>query len=365
MKAMGYMKIFFTIGSLSGGGAERVVSVLANNFSRKGHEVTIVTLSKNVYTYPLDMGIRRIHISPSIKIKGFSGGQKILKLKKYISLVNPDIVISFTTGINIYVLLTKLLLPFRVIVSERNDPKRDPKNIIYRIARNVLYNLSDGVVFQTPDAQHYFSSRIQSKGVIINNPIKPDLPEPFTGERKKCIVATGRLENQKNYTLLFEAFAVFRQKYPEYTLDIYGEGSLLKQLKQLTVDLKIDKQTTFKGVVANWHQEARDANMYILSSDYEGMPNALMEALAIGLPCIATNCPCGGPRLLIENGVNGLLIPVNDKDALIKCMLNLEEFPDEGESMGNIAAIDMKKFSVNNITVEWETLINKIIKNNK
>jgi len=357
------MKIIFVIGSLGSGGAERVVSVLANRFNKLGHQVNIITLAKDICIYPLNEGVQHLHIDTDIKLKGLSGLQKVYRLKECIKQLNSDIVISFTAGVSIYVLLARILLPFKIIVSERNDPNLDPKSKVLRKVRNILYNLSDGFVFQTPDAKDYFSKKVQGRSEVIGNPVKPNLPKPFLELRSKRIVATGRLEPQKNYPLLLETFAKFREKYPDYSLDIYGEGALKEQLEQMSYDLDIAQSVKFKGVVDNWHEKSLDASMYILSSEYEGMPNALMEAMAIGLPCISTNCPCGGPSLLIQHEKNGLLTPVNDKNSLLNCMYYIASNQDKARVMGRYAAEEMENYSVQNISKLWLEFSRRIVGN--
>lgn len=354
------MKIIFVIGSLAGGGAERVVSVLSNEFYNLGHQVTIITLAKDECTYTLNKGIQRLHIDSDTKIKGLSGLQRVIRLGKCIKRNNSDVVISFTSGISIYVLLVKMMLPFKVIVSERNDPKRDPRNKLMRKIRNCLYNLSNGFVFQTPEAQNYFSDKIKSRSTVISNPIKACLPEPYKGRRANRIVATGRLETQKNYPLLIEAFAEFLVQYPEYILDIYGSGSLEDELHQKVLKLNVAHAVIFKGIVTNWHEKAKDAGMYILTSDYEGMSNALMEAIAIGLPCISSDCPCGGSRYLISNGENGLLFPVGNKEALVSCMDKIAGDSKYAQRMSNLGMLNSQRFELINIAEAWMKYIKKI-----
>lgn len=355
------MKIVFVIGSLGFGGAERVVSVLANQFFDLGHQVTVITLANNICNYPISNGIHTFHIATNTTIKGLSGLQRIIFLKKYISKINSDIVISFTSGVSIYVLLARLFYPFKIIVSERNDPKQDPKNWFLRLVRDNLYKISDGFVFQTIEAKEYFSRKIQKRSAVISNPIKTDLPKPYHSEQSHRIVATGRLVPQKNYPLLLEAFAEFLELYPKYTLDIYGSGPMEEELHNLVLELGIKESVQFNGVVNNWHDYAKVAEIYVLTSDYEGMPNALMEAMAIGLPCIATDCPCGGPSFLINNGINGLLIPVADKKELIKSMKYYASNLDKARLIGRQASIDMRKFNVQTISQSWLNFINDVL----
>jgi glycosyltransferase involved in cell wall biosynthesis len=180
-----------------------------------------------------------------------------------------------------------------------------------------LYKKADGFVFQTEDAAKYFEGIIKCDSKIIPNPINPKfIKEPYKGEREKNIVTVGRLESQKNQKMLIEAFGKIESKYPEYSLLIYGDGSKKEELQDLIKEKGLENKVILKGKIDDVENVIDKAKMFVLSSDYEGMPNALMEAMALGLPCISTDCPCGGPRYLMENGKSGLLVPVGNSDAM-------------------------------------------------
>ena len=354
------MRITFVIGSLAGGGAERVVSVLANQFSDLGHQVSIITLAKEEYVYPLHEAIIRRHIATDVRIKGLSGIQRVVRLSKIIRQLKSDMVISFTSAINIYVLLAKLGFGSKVVVSERNSPDRNPSSTFMRWIRNRLYPLSDGFVFQTESARQYFPGQIQNKGIVIANPLESNLPQPYPGIRSDKVISVGRLEEQKNYALLLNAFAAFKPEHPDYVLHIYGDGSLKKKIQELILDLNLEDSVILKGYVKNWHEEVLDARMYVLSSDYEGMPNALMEAMAIGLPSIATDCPCGGPGYIIADKKNGLLFPVGDQAALVNCMLSIADYAGFADRISKQGISDSQRFDISQIASQWLSFIEKV-----
>lgn len=311
--------IMFVTAALYSGGAERVISELSNYFVEIGITVNILLLSRSDVQYVLHPKIQINSIQERIGSRtGLSAMLLRIKLiKEYTRLINPDVVISFLSVINIYSCLALWLSKYKLIVSERNNPESDPSNIVKRKIRSMVYLLADGFVFQTEGAKEYFCNKIQEKATVIPNPIKATLPEPYKGIRERRIVAVGRLENQKNYPLLLRSFACLLEDYSEYKLDIFGVGSDKDKLEELAAELNLNAKVNFKGVVQNVHELIKSASIYVLTSDYEGMPNALMEAMAIGLPCIASDCPCGGTASLINHGENGMLFSVGDQEELL------------------------------------------------
>jgi glycosyltransferase involved in cell wall biosynthesis len=225
--------------------------------------------------------------------------------------------------------------------------------------RDMMYPLADGFVFQTAEAQRYFSKKIQKRSTIIANPIKANLPEPFEGERTDRVVALGRLEPQKNYPLLFRAFKRVAEKRDGLTLDIYGGGSQQENLAKLIAEMGMENKIFLRGISANVHDEVLDASAFVLSSDFEGMPNALMEAMAIGLPCISTDCPCGGPEFLIDNEVNGLLVPVKDEEALVNALERVLSDKNFSQRISENAVKLREECNLERIADKWLEFIEK------
>ena len=177
------------------------------------------------------------------------------------------------------------------------------------------------MIFQTEMAKSFFPDAIQKKGVVLKNPVDAQrIPEQYTGERERVIVGAGRLSQQKNMPLLLKAFARFAPNHPEFKLRIFGEGELREELTELARSLQIAGQVELPGRSTALLEKMNSSAMFVLSSDYEGMPNVLLEAMCMGMPCISTDCPSGGPRELIKDGVNGLLVPVGDEAALYEAM---------------------------------------------
>lgn len=310
------MKIIFVISAMNGGGAERVLATLANCYVQQGDEVTILMVAGDESAYLLDEKVNILsigqpsHGNPLVQVK------RLWVMRKYFKQHNDSVIVSFGTEINLFTILSSLGLKNKAIVSERNDPNQ----CSYRKIRDVVYSLCKGFVFQTEDAKKCFSDKVQKNSVVIPNPIRKQLPMPFEGKREKKIAAVGRLEPQKNHALLLKAFAEFYKSYPEWELHIFGKGKLEQTLKQQAQELGIENHLVFKGFRSDILETIRDYGMYVLSSDYEGISNSLMEAMALGLPCISTDCPIGGSALCIKDGENGLLVPVGDTVALQKAM---------------------------------------------
>lgn len=313
-------KIMFVIGQLSNGGAERVVSVLANSFADKGFDVSVVTLIKDEVAYELDKKVNYINIHTAFQNKLLRIASRTSGLRKTIKNIAPDVIIAFTTEINLYAIVANKFSEIPLIISERNDPYRDPPQKIVRKLRDAMYRNADGFVFQTPDAKAYFSRILKDKGTVIPNPISGNLPERYEGERTKRIVTVSRLYPQKNLGLLIRAFANVHKDFSEYRLEIYGDGYLREELCELTRSMGIWEYVDFKGYQTDVYKKIYDTALFVLPSDYEGISNAMLEALGMGIPVVCTDCPIGGARMFISNYENGILVPVNDEAALTEAM---------------------------------------------
>ncbi len=358
------MKIMFFIPGLGSGGAERVISILANSLAEKGIEIDIVSICNDKCVYNINTEINRINLD----MDKFNGNKisKIIERLKRIRLITknkkPDIIISFLSEVNIDVCFALLGIKTPIIVSERNDPKIDPKSKIKQILRKIAYMNASGYVFQTDDAQNYFSNKIKRKSKIIMNPLSENLPTVNFEEREKRIVSVGRLNNQKNYPMTFKAFQKFSKEYPEYTLEIYGEGNLKDDLTQLIKEMNLTEKIILKGFCSNVHKEVKNAAMFVMSSDFEGMPNALIEAMAMGIPSISTDCPCGGPKMLIKDKENGLLVPVGNSQLLLEAMKYYADFPSEARKTSEKSVLIKEKLNKAEIVNQWFNYIEEIIK---
>lgn len=353
--------IIFVISALHGGGAERVITTLANYMAGRGDDVTVLMTAGDEVVYRLEENVRLVSIGQA------SGGNPLVQLKRlaamrrYFKAHRQSHIVSFSTRINLFTIIASLGLKMDVIVSERNDPDR----FHYKWLRNMIYAMGNRFVFQTEDAADCFSGQIRARSHVIPNPIRTGIPEAYSGEREKKIAAAGRLEPQKNHKLLLEAFAGFHQRFPEYTLHIYGKGKLERELKVLASELHIESHVVWEGFREDILERIRTYGMYVLSSDYEGISNSLMEAMAMGLPCISTDCPIGGSRLCIQDGQNGRLIPPGDREALQRAMEWVAQDNNRAELMGQRAAGIRERFSEEKICECWRDFIGESAESTK
>lgn len=256
-----------------------------------------------------------------------------------------------------------MFLNIKTVISVRNDPKIEYKSKKDKLLMKLLYPKADGYIFQTEEAKRYFNKKIQDNAIIIPNPINETFKrESYADEREKIIVSVGKLEEQKNQMLLIKAFQEVEKKYDNYKLIIYGEGSLRAKFESEIEKIGLKGKILLPGISNNLKEELYKKKMFILSSDYEGMPNALMEAMALGLPVISTNCPCGGPEFLIKDEINGILVPVNNKDKLVEAMLQLIENEKFSRKIGIEATKISEDLAPKKINEIWEKYILSIIK---
>lgn len=361
------MKILFYIGNLRKGGAERVVVTLSNNLV-KSNDVTIITTTDEKVEYELDKNVNIFNL------KDFKGNKNSLskniiylkKLSKYIRKINPDIILGFLPEPSYRLLLLKPFIKTPVIISDRNDPKIEYASFKSKIIMKWLYHRADGFVFQTSEAQNYFSKKIQSKSTVIANPVDDKFFNVnYCGEKSKEFINVGRLNKQKNQILLIESFKEVVKKYPDYKLLIYGDGNMKEEISSYIIKNKLNDNVKLCGNVDNIENVLKDKKGFILSSKYEGMPNALMEAMAVGMPCISTDCPCGGPRELIDNNKNGLLVENDNKDELIFSISMLIENNDKCKQLSKKAKEKMKNYSCNKIVNKWFNFMKEVCEREK
>ena len=300
---MGKEIIIVTI-SLGNDGAERILTELARQWHHDGHEITVIQTSPNRYgtEYALPEGIEQIqiHTISSNKILRF-----LQEIKALIGILKqrPNATcLSFLSASSFILAISSWFVKNRMVFSERNNPRKVPIGKHQQILRNFAFRFADAIVFQTEDAKSYFSKSIQSRGHIIPNPINGNLPEPYEGEREKIIVTACR----------FNAFSMLADEFKDYKLVIYGQGVLEDELRQQIANLGLTDRVLLPGFATNILEQERPCTMFVSSSDFEGISNSMLEAMGMGLPVVVTDCPVGGARMVIQDGVNGLLVPVWD-----------------------------------------------------
>lgn len=343
------MQIIFVTASMTGGGSERVIAGLSEQFVSMGHEVFIIMTAGSQIAYELPEAV-------SISIIGEQTGgsvkkrfDRIFELRKSFKNHKQALIISFGTETNMFCILANLGRKQKLIISERNDPNK----CTYKLLRNIIYSMGKDFVFQTEDALRHFSKKIQKRGIVIPNPLLNSIPTPYMGEREKKVVAVGRLTHQKNHRLLLEAFADFSKEEKEYQLVLYGQGELQEMLENQAEELNIQNNVIFAGFKSDILECIKSASMYVLSSDYEGISNSLLEAMALGLPVISTDCPIGGSRMCIQNGVNGILVELNNKRELAEAMKKIAADTKFAKELGVQAAKIRDRFALEKIAKQW------------
>lgn len=352
-------KIVFVTGVLSDGGAERVISVIADSLANQGYDINILTIfgAKNDYLFNPRVNI--VPLESKSKNNVYSTIRKLRLMRREIKKINPDIIISFVAIINIYTIISTLFLSKKLIISERNDPYQNPENKYIRFLRNVLYLFADHIVFQTEDAKRYFSSKIQDKGSIIHNPLSSKLPNWEINNSEKVIITASRLTEQKNLPMLIDAFAMIENEFPNYTLKIFGIGDLREILVDYVKKIGLEKKINFQGFTENIHDEMSKASLFVLSSNYEGISNAMLEALAIGVPVISTDSPIGGAKMFIKDNYNGFLVKTGDTKGLASVMRKVLNDKNLAQSISYEAKKIQKILNKDEIINEWIKLIEK------
>lgn len=345
------MRISIFIDGIWGGGAERFASLLSSGLASVGHDVRLLTGPKRDEEYEISFDVKRVIL---YKKRSFLNNAYLINRYNR----DNDIEICIAVGIyaNLAVALSSIIGKTKVVICERSAPHFDHLSRKTKLLRKLLYNRGDAFVFQTLEAKSFFCRRIQRRSVIIPNPIKPGLPCRGSETRKE-IVAIGRLSAEKNYSLLLEAFAAICKSHDDYSLYIYGKGGEKGRLIKEAEDLGINDHVHFEGFVDDVHRRVADADIFVLSSDYEGLPNSLIEAMAMGFPVISTNCGGGGPKMLIENGVNGLLVPPNDVQALADAILLYIEDPQLKEKCSKNARLIYNRCSMEVVMNQWDSFL--------
>ncbi|HBN21863.1 MAG TPA: hypothetical protein DD412_01320 [Holosporales bacterium] len=359
------MKILFVISSLEAGGAERVLTQLATHWADdKGHEVHIVIFRPQGTDsfYPLSSKVK-LHTLGDLKRNGasfLSWGKRFMSslwgLRLFIKKLNPDHVVSFVNVINIVTLLTTLGLKKPLIISERVDPRYHNITLLGNFLRRILYPLATKLIVQGDYIASYFPY-LKGRVFIIPNPVS--VPSSISSKKEtKRLIHVGRLTPQKGQDILLKAFAKALKSAPNWHLDLYGQGAEKENLESLTKELGLQNNVTFQGVTKNIQEKVSEASVFCFPSRFEGFPNALSEAMALGLPVVASDC--GGNLELVQHEENGLICPIDDVDAFAKALARLMTQPDYGEKLGNQAKKSMKKFSKKTAFEKWDEVISRV-----
>lgn len=357
------MHIAVVTRSMGTGGAERVIVQLLREWQKKGHQCSLLCMHPQPAFYMIPEGISSYDV-PTFARNG--NVDKILRykhLRKWVKESTPDIVLAMPEEIGVYVLAAMVGTGIPVVVSERNNPWVMPNKKITRALRRMVYPFAKGLIFQTEQAASFFPKRQREKGIVLPNPLDISrLPEVYRGEWEKTVVSAGRLEDQKNFPLLIEAFAKFYEEHQDYKLVIYGEGTKREALEALA-ESKLPKDAwSFPGRVDDLPERISRCAVFALSSDYEGVPNVLIEAMAVGTPVVSTDCAPGGAASLIANGKNGILVPVQSREALTQGLCYMVENPAEAAAMAEQAVNIRETLDAEKVALDWLDYFTQCIK---
>jgi GalNAc-alpha-(1->4)-GalNAc-alpha-(1->3)-diNAcBac-PP-undecaprenol alpha-1,4-N-acetyl-D-galactosaminyltransferase len=359
------MKIVFLIGKLSYGGGEKIIVCLSKTFSESGHDIYFYSWNKKLLEKPEDKPsfIKEIRLldHQGIGVKGKI--LSVLELKKGLISDKIDAVISFGIEVSEITTIAGILADVPVIISERIDPISLPKVKIHRLMRPFFYAIASGKVFQTDRVLNYYPKFVQKGACVIPNPVMyKDLPDPILDQtqKRKEIVAVGRLSPEKRFDLLIRSFQKVSKKHPGFNLYIYGEGELYNDLEKQIAECSLTGKVVLRGNTEDVLGQIKGAEIFVIASEHEGMPNALIEAMAMGLACVSTNFPSGGAEVLIESGINGIIVPAGDIDAMSDALIRLIENDDLRKSISKEAVNIRKTNSLESISRKWLNYIQSI-----
>lgn len=341
--------------TLQYGGAERVISVLLKELTRYYESVELLLYYDGEMSYELPLDVKvtvvenKTHTTNKIK--------NMFWIRRYLH-DNADCVISFLASLNVLILSALMGTRIYKVVSDRSDPYRVPANVFLRKARDLLYLTADAVVIQTGKSYGYFSAVIQKKARIIHNPTSVKREERGLALRTKkqdLVVCVGRLIAVKDPFVLLSAFEMFHKRFPSYRLIWFGEGEMRGEMERWVTQKGLGGCISLPGNRKDIVHETSSAKMFVMMSKYEGMPNALIEAMSIGLPCICTRI--AGAEELIETEKNGILVPVGGIKECCEAMMRLAENEEYAERLGRNAVEVAEALDVENIMKQWMEIL--------
>ncbi|MBR5076755.1 MAG: glycosyltransferase [Bacteroidales bacterium] len=354
------VKLFVSCCTLNHGGAERVLSILSSSLADSFAQVSFLMWVDAPVFYQIDTRVRLINITKQAGSSRFL--PRMRWFRRFIIQERPNLILSFLAPFNMLVLASLLGIRTKVIVAERNDPHFLRGGRLMEKARDALYGRAECILAQTDNIKSYFKGKLNEKTVVIYNPvlINPSLVgSGLLVQKQKRIVSVARLEKQKRHDVLIRAFARFYLRHQDYSLTIYGDGPLRENLAALVHSLGMEGKVSLPGVSKTVMEEIRDAELFVLASTHEGMSNAMLEAMCIGLPCLCTRV--SGAVDLIEDGKNGMLVDVNDENGLVEKMTFIIEHPEIRQTIGLEAVKVYEKLRADIISKQWIDVLDSFI----
>ena len=362
------MRLLFLNTNIGYGGASKIMVWVANICANEGYDVYFLTYRDSEYKQILDQRIKANHIQLEDKSgKGKGLWNTVRCIRSYIITKKIDVAVGFLSPSQLRLSLACIGLSCKLLFSQRGDPFQVPyglKNKIIQYVNHRLFCKADAFVFQTPMAANYYPKSVRNKSVIICNPIHPLVRSvQREGNITKDIVCVARLDIvQKRQDILIKAFNLISSKYPEYRLKLYGDGFSLSDENTLRKLANGNSKIDFMGQTRDVAGAIQNAAVAVLSSDFEGIPNALLEYMSIGVPCISTNCSPGGAAMLIKNKVNGLLVRKGNVIELADAIEYMITHPEEAEQMGRNSMKVNELYSETVIAQKWLELFKSLNK---
>lgn len=363
------MKVVLLVSSLDQGGAERVATSLCNAWSKRGDEVTLVSTYSgggNAF-FEISRDVELIYLADIVGVRRkniLTYMHRMRALRRLITERGPDVIVSFLPNVNFAAILSSAFTGIPLIISERSDPTSyRPEKVIGTLCR-LSYRFADMLTVQTDSVAAKVSSFYPGlkKVRTVPNPLPVDLNRrvPRTATRRKVLLSLGRLSSEKQIDKLITAFSKVAPMFVEWDLHIYGDGPLKEDLASRIKDDGLSDRVLLKGSTkAPWSVMA-ESDAFAMTSKYEGFPNALLEAMGIGLPCVAFDCP-SGPREISRNGKDALLVPLDDLSGLVSALAKLMSDEVLRISLGKQATESvMKRFSLPVVMQRWDVLFCEI-----
>jgi len=354
------MRLLFIRDLFDYGGASKMIISVASAMAEIGHETSVYAYGSESCPIIIPENVKYIKGTPYIKNRIIRHAGKIKEIRKTIKTIDPDLIITFMPYPSILTIIAKIGLNKKIVISERGDPAI--YNGFIKLIGHKIIKQADGAVFQTEGARSFYKGKLYDKSIVIPNAITiKKMPRIDLEKRKNEIAFVGRfLNRQKRQDIMVEAFVEIIRNFTDITLVFYGDGEDMGIIKE-SVNLKgLSNRVRFEGSVSPIEDYIRDARMYVLTSDYEGIPNSLIEAMCVGLPCVATDCTPGGARLLIKDGVNGFLVPCGNSYAVAEACLKILNNPETSEMMGIHAQQICEELSPSKIYPQWDKYLSGI-----
>lgn len=370
------MKIVFLVSSMHAGGAERVAATLASAWAERGDEVTLVATysGRGECFYPLSDKVKILWLADALGPKTHPfiyGPRKLLALRRLLRHEQADVIVSFLTNVNVTALVASRGLAQPIIVCERTNPAfSSSSGAFLRRLRRITYPWADLVTLQAEESVAAFKKMVPGLKdlAVVPNPMPPPLldatlADPLEPEQGRFrLMAMGRLVPDKQFSILINAFAAVADKYAQWDLVVWGDGPLREALTEQINRLGLDARVTLPGRTAEPWKELARSHAFAMSSAVEGFPNVLLEAMALGLPCLTFDCP-SGPREMTRNGHDALLIPLGDEDAYQTGLAKLLAEPALRDQLGRQAAQSVReRYTLSAVLARWDSLFAQVTK---